>query len=402
MNPLIALIVIGTLGFVFGRLVYNKPKPGSWRERFVLSGAEFLALGAVLGPYGTGLLDSTDLRSLEPFMVLALAWVGLLVGLQLSARHIARFPRSYFRVALLQAAFALLFTYLIFAGVFALGSPLAASIPDRLRAALCLGAAAALSSPSAAALHFRRARAGHAAGLLRFVPAVDSLVALAAFALLFSVWHVSEGIPTAAALSPVSWLLLSLIGGVALGGLFVILLRTATDFDEIILVVVGMAIFAGGLAFVFHLSPLVVCLAVGIVLGNFGPRQEDLIQLFLQLERPLYVALLILAGTAWRFDVIWGYVLAAAYIAVRFAAKYIAARLAFRGVPLPFIPGPRWWLGLMPQGAMGIAFAVSYLIVYRDPLAETVFSALLVSTVVLALLSGRFMERALEDPGAGR
>jgi hypothetical protein len=44
---------------------------------------------------------------------------------------------------------------------------------------------------------------------------------------------------------------------------------------------------------------------------------------------------------------------------------------------------------------MAVAIAVSYYVVYRDDLSRIVFSAVLVSTMILALISGRLVEAAL-------
>jgi hypothetical protein len=83
MNALVALILIGALGFVSGHLLFLRPRPGSFYERFMLSGAEFLVLGAVIGPTGLRILDQGTLTNLEPFLILALSWIGLLLGIQL-------------------------------------------------------------------------------------------------------------------------------------------------------------------------------------------------------------------------------------------------------------------------------------------------------------------------------
>ena len=72
MNALLALILIGALGLIFGRFLFLRPRPGSWVERFFLSGMEFLAVGALLGPSGLKILNQESLAGLEPFAVLAL------------------------------------------------------------------------------------------------------------------------------------------------------------------------------------------------------------------------------------------------------------------------------------------------------------------------------------------
>lgn len=396
MNALVALILIGALGFVFSRFLFLRPKPGSFYERFMLSGVEFLVIGALIGPNGLRILDRGTVFSLEPFLLLALSWVGLLIGLQLRWKLLTRFPWSYFQVTFVQAGVILLITFAGLSTVFHLWSPIASVAEDRWRAALCLAAVAVLSSPAEAALYERRARGGHAAGLLRFIPGVDPIVALAGIGFLFAFWHPANG-SAVLDLAPWGWLLASLGVGALLGGLFLLLLRTTSDQDELVLVVLGMALFSGGLSAVFQLSPLVLCLVQGIVLSNLSTDPDKLLFMFMRLERPLYVILLVLAGASWRFGEAWGYGLAALFIAFKFATTYLGVRAAVAVTSLPFsLPG-RWWMGLVPHGAVSVAMVVSYTIAYDDRLAQTVFGAVLVSMVFMSLLSRNLVNMALQE-----
>ena len=398
MNALIALLLVSALGFIFGGFLFRRARPGSLLERFFLSGAEFLLLGAVLGPHGFSVLTEDTLAGLEPFVILALSWIGLLMGLQLRVSHLMRFPRAYFAVATVESLVAMSLAFLLFGALFWAGFPRGRDQTRAMRAALLLAAVIALSSPAAAHNRMNQpTRGGHGAGLLRFVSALDPFFSLGAVAVVFSVWHIAGSTPTVEDWGTGAWLLASLGGGVLLGGAFVLLLRTTRLRDEIVLIVLGMAIFSGGLASVFQLSPLVVCVCAGIVAANFAPQPDPLLHMVMRLERPLYVALLVLAGAAWRFDSPWGYALAAALILVRAACKFASASTAKRLVPLPFSLGSSWWLGLMPQGALAVAIGLSYGIVYHDELAQTAFAAVLVSTVVLTFTSGRFIDRALDS-----
>jgi len=397
MNALVALILIGALGFAMGRFLFLRPRPGTLYERFMLSGAEFLAIGAVIGPSGLQILDRWTLTNLEPFLILALSWIGLLLGIQLRWRHLIRFPWPYFQVSLVQGAVTLGLCFGALALLFFFWTPVVAAAADRWRAALCLGAVAALSSSTEAALHEpRAAKGGHVAGLLRFVPAIDPLVTLLGLGLLFSFWH-SGRQAVGVEFSGFQWLLASVGGGLLLGSLFLLLLASVHQSDEAVLAVLGMAIFSGGLASVFHLSPLVVGLIQGILISNWRRQEDLLLNMLLKLERPLYVALLVLAGAAWRFDEPAGYLLAVLFIALRVGAKFLGVRTALAVTRLPFhVPG-RWWLGLVPQGAMAIAVAVSYGLIYDDPLGRATFSAILLSTVVLTLLGRPLVHSALSD-----
>jgi hypothetical protein len=395
MNALVALILIGALGIAAGRFLFLRPRPGSWYERFILSGAEFLIIGAVIGPSGLEVLDARTLSQLDPFLILALSWIGLLVGFQLRWSRLVRFPWAYFQVAGIQAAVAMAVAFAGLAILFSLWTPVAAAGTDGWRAALCLAAVATLSSPAEPIRHRRKgARHGRGAHLLRFVPAVDPLVALLGIGALFALGHGASG-DLGLDFNAFHWILVSVGGGLVLGALFLLLLLSTRESDELVLVVLGMALFSGGLASQFHLSPLVICLFEGILLANGFVHHDRLMHLFLRMERPLYVSLLVLAGAAWRFQDPWGYALAGVFLVLKFAGKFLGTKTALAVTPLPFTLPGQWWLGLVPQGAMAIAIAVSYNVIYEDPLAKTVFAAVLVSTVVFSFISQGLIERAL-------
>jgi hypothetical protein len=118
-------------------------------------------------------------------------------------------------------------------------------------------------------------------------------------------------------------------------------------------------------------------------------------QMFLRLERALYVILLVLAGAMWDFGDPWGYGLTVVFLLVRLAAKRVGAGAALAAVSVPFPLPRRWWLGLVPQGALAVAIAASFAVVHRDALARSVFSAVLLSTVILHMLSARIIQAAL-------
>jgi hypothetical protein len=96
----------------------------------------------------------------------------------------------------------------------------------------------------------------------------------------------------------------------------------------------------------------------------------------------------------------WGYALAGIFLVLKFAGKFLGTKAALAVTPLPFTLPPQWWMGLTPQDAMAVAIAVSYDVIYADRLAETVISAVLISTVTFSFLSQALVERALRPETA--
>ncbi|HSG46535.1 MAG TPA: hypothetical protein VLA43_01855, partial [Longimicrobiales bacterium] len=76
-------------------------------------------------------------------------------------------------------------------------------------------------------------------------------------------------------------------------------------------------------------------------------------------EKPIYLILLLLAGAALRFPTWWVFPLALAYALVRGGAKVVSTALLVNLLSLPFPTPRRLGLGLVPQGGISIAMALS-------------------------------------------
>src|SRR5690606_37562973 len=77
------------------------------RRYLIVSGAEYLLLGILLGPQVSGMITPTTVGDFAPFMTLAFGWIGALVGAQFRLPELLRIPRVMYRVAWLEAVFSL-------------------------------------------------------------------------------------------------------------------------------------------------------------------------------------------------------------------------------------------------------------------------------------------------------
>src|SRR5262249_42252100 len=77
MNALVVLMGLLVLSYIGSFLVSGRVVRGVGLP----SGAEYVALGFVLGPYVLGILDHTTLQSFEPIVHVALGWLALVIGL---------------------------------------------------------------------------------------------------------------------------------------------------------------------------------------------------------------------------------------------------------------------------------------------------------------------------------
>lgn len=406
MNPLVGVLVLVLLGLLGARLSFTTTR-GPLGPRLIFStGTHFLFLGFLLGSNVVGLLSRQLIDELYPFLALGLGWIGLLFGLQLDRRNLRQFPRRYLLVAIGQAVLAF--------GVFwAIGELVlvqaAGAASDEARTALLAAAATAcISTPVGIALVSDTYQVrGRLAQLLFFVASLDALVGIVALQFTYSLHH-PHGFGTPLLLTsairvgdPMEWILLSTALGAAFGVLFLWLSRPDPGREELALFLLGISIFGGGAALYLGLSPLFVCSMAGIVIANLFPVRTRVYELLQAWEKPIYVILLILAGALLDFATWVVLPLSVLYLAGRTLAKVAGGWGATRLARIRFGVPAGVGLGLLPQGGISLAMAISITLSYPALRLEGVAAIgdLVFAVVVLGVLAselvGPFMTRRL-------
>ena len=174
------------------------------------------------------------------------------------------------------------------------------------------------------------------------------------------------------------------------------------------LFLLGSCAFAAGVALQWDLSPLFVSAVMGALVANLSTNTERIQLLLSRWEKPVYVTFLLIAGALIQIPTWMVFPMAVGYAALRFLAKLIGASVLVGVVPFGFEVPRRLGLGLVPQGGISIAMAVSGALMYSDLQirgvdAEALLFAVIVMGVALAELTGpllttRLLEHAGEIP----
>ncbi len=202
------------------------------------------------------------------------------------------------------------------------------------------------------------------------------------------------------ALSLVEWFAFSVLLGLFFGILFLSLTRIRPRTQELLLLLIGLVLFAAGTAFYLSLSPLFICMIAGVVIGNLSPMRRRVYAALSQWEKPIYIIMLVLAGALLEFSSWWIPPLVAAYVGLRILAKWMGGLLASKLRPRDLnLPGT-FGLALTPQGGISLAIAISFVLIYNPPGLElstaiTVFFATVVIAVGISDLIGPFLVRAV-------
>ena len=390
------LVLLGMVGLAY--MITHYVLEGFQRRLLVVTGLEYVLLGALLGP---AILPDVhvlgDLTALAPILAFGTGWVGLLYGMEMDPGAVSslsgRAARLGFTSSLVTMVGITGVAFLCFSQGWLIDP---VSVEEAWVAAGLLGTAAAAGSSSAVdVLQARYARAeSQLLPLVGRASRLGDLDAIFGFGLIFCFYH--QGTPAIERpLGPSDWVLITGALGLGLGALFAFFLGREEDENERFLALVGILVFASGAAFFLKVSALLV----NLLLGFWIVRTAAGVGVRSALERsqgPVRLVLLVFAGALWSpVAVLPGLTLMLAYMGVRLAMTVLGSALATFGTPMR----SDLFRGLLAQGDVALAMAIGFRLVYEGPAAELAYTAVLGAVVVHELVAPRVLKGLLVDAG---
>ncbi len=400
MNPIITVLLLALIGLLGAELTFSRRQVPLGPRIFIAIGGPFLFLGFVLGPHVAQFISQDTVVQLNPLLALGLGWIGLLFGLQLDRDHLRQFPTRYLVLSWLQALVAFV---IVFAVAFLV---IDAWLSPRFEAVLLAAAAtASVSTPAAIALISNTYMSrGRVSRLLFYIASLDAGIGIVVLGLTHAA-HRSAMLGRSTALGVLEWFAFSALLGVFFGVLLLSLTRVRPRTQELMLLLIGLALFAAGTAFYLSLSPLFICAVTGVVIGNLSPMRRRVYAALSQWEPPIYIMMLVVAGALLQFSSWWIVPLVVAYVGIRIVGKWIGGIVASRFRPRDIEIPRRFGLALIPQGGVSLAMAISVVLIYvlTEPglgPAVNLFFATVVIAVGISDLLGPFLVRdVLERAG---
>jgi hypothetical protein len=329
----------------------------------------FLPLGVLLGPHVLGWITPRLLDRLGLAVTIALAVLGVLVGMALG-REIRTAARLFFAASMESAV-----TTVMVAGAAAYfiaetQVPLDASL---IGFALALGLCASASSATSA-----HPDSEPAAAVATRVADLDDVLPIALAVVVFAL----IGASTRADM----WMmtLTPPVIGLAVGAIGWLVFERAESGPERILFVLSSLALAGGAAAYLHVSPLAVGLVAGVTWTLVPGRVDRVVENDLRrVQHPLVVLLLVTAGASATFSAaaVW---LLPPYLLFRLAGKVAGAWLS-----APFVEVRSSDLAsfLMPPGVLAVAFALNFSQLLPAASGQMLLSTVAVGTAAFELFA---------------
>lgn len=350
----IARVILALAVAVMLAIVGTLPAVRRWEQRLGLtvlaaSGFPMLLLGYLF--HTLDILSPRALSDLRPVYEFGLGWIGMVIGLQVNIRKIDEFPPWFMTVVALMTMPATILTAVACAlTLAAIGVAPGAGLT---RIAIVLAACAAVSAPANLRLLLRNVPP-RTAEVVRGITSMDRIAALALLALAASLFR-----PAVVAglwrLPRSGWFLVTAGVGFLVGVVVYLLIRRVESrSEELSLVLAGISLAAGTAGYL-ALSVPVVCALAGAVLANVPYRDRERLETMLaDVERPIYLLMLFLIGTAWRPFEWQGWLLGIVFAVARAYGKLLGARAAVRAGEGTLPDPPRLALSLLPESAIAI------------------------------------------------
>jgi hypothetical protein len=333
-----------------------------------------LLIGLGIGPSGINLLSRNMLGYLDPAVSVALAALGVLIGLGFDLRRPDE--TRLLSAATIEAALVMI---LVGAGVFlaqwSQPSPDTAPLLMAFVLGICASSSSTLVLPDSSSTDSPAARIGDLDDVLPIVLGGFLLATLREASPESVAWLTLESIGLAVAVACGSWLLIA----------------QSTSESEQRVFTIGAVLLLGGAAEFLSISALWMGLFAGIV-WNFarGDTRERIAAEVRVMQHPLVVLLLLIAGARASFTAEVG-IFIVLYTALRLVGKLAGGRIVSRISPdLP----PQYGLFLISPGVISIAFALNVESANAEGAAE--FLSIVVGGSFLSELISRVMRSKAE------
>jgi Kef-type K+ transport system membrane component KefB len=292
MTPLLSLLLLIIFSYL-GALFYKKIHIGGgarWIKGLTYTGSLYLLLGYIIGPEVFSIITPEISKKIEVIYTLALGWVGFLIGLQTNIRSLKRFQLKYYLYSS-----TLFFTALLLLQLFLIVAFYLMDYPASHLELLILSTAGAVTSPTMIAVFLQENRiSGVTSQMLRFIPAFDNILGVVVLGLLMAF----GGKILFAEQYDASFFTVFIIIGISTGIAFLYsrIIKKAGSDQERTLYIFGFIFLTIGFAVYLHQSILFAAFIFGFALSNFDKNKKELYLTIQNLEKHLYILLMIFAG----------------------------------------------------------------------------------------------------------
>ena len=374
---LLSLGAAVAVGLIFNRIV----------KRFGLpSVTGYLVAGVLIGPSCLQVIPETWIGSLTLLVNVALGFIAFSIGGEFRFSKIRNIGKSVLVITFMQAIVTTVVVDLVLALVF-----------GNTGVAICLGAIATATAPAATLMVVRQYNAkGPVSDILMPVVALDDAIGLIIFSvsisvakIMFSGSAINVGLML---LEPLMEICFSLLAGAAIGGLLTLCLGFFHSRNNRLTAIIAAVFLGTAVAEIFHLSSLLLCMAIGAMMTNLYRDSDKMIDVTEHWTPVVLLLFFVISGAELDLMVIPTVgLLGVLYLVSRSLGKYFGAFFGAKMVKADKNVQKYLGVALLPQA--GVAIGMSQIVVatlppeYGTKIRAVVLCATLVYELVGPLLT---------------
>lgn len=387
MNILISLVLLVLIAYLGSVIFHRYPIKSNWLKSVIYSGNLYIILGFAIGPNILNLINNDIVNQLNVLYALVLGWAGFLIGLQTSIKSLKRFRRLYYYFATSNFIFAFSLSSILLILTF----PLFQSEFQNIEI-IVLATASAVTSPIMLGVILREHRVhGKFTHLLQFVSGFDNIIGVIILGIIMA------GVSNLTLFASTPIKIFIIIVPVILGGiasvLYYILSRELKGEQESFLLLISLLIFTIGIAIYLKQSILFTAFLFGAGLSNLPINTKKLYINIQQIEKPLYILLLIFVGVSINLISYQYIVLVILFLIIHliviFLSGYLANKITRKKLHLNNTIG----LSNLGMGGLSLAIILDFHLTNPSDFSNLLLFILAISIIFNDLASYKYLEK---------
>ena len=348
-------------------------------------------VGVILGGDVLNVITRQSIEALEPFTMLALGFIGFMIGAELRRDVFKKYGRQFFIILFSQGIGAFL---LVAVGVSVMAWLILGKLHISIAMGLVLGAIASATAPATTVnvLWEYKTRGPLTAAILAIV-ALDDALALLLYRGAATAADALVGTSHNSIFATALVLLGEIVGAILLGFLVGValcfLLKFVRADDKILAFALASLLLVVGISMIRDIDPILPAMTLGATMANLAPRQsKGTFKLVEKFSPPIYISFFVLAGAHMEFSriTLWIVAMMIVFTLCRAAGKVLGSWFGARYSGAP--AAVRKYLGicLLPQAGVAIGLAV---------LAGRQFNADLGHIIIMVVMTATFLMEIL-------
>ncbi len=386
MTSLLTLVVLVLAAFLGAFVFRHVRSDNALLNSVSYTGLFYIILGFVLGPYAADIINQDIIRELNIIYSLVLGWAGFLIGLQTNVKRIQRFPRKFYVYSISNFSIVIIVSFVIFIfmshyfgweyGVFSL---------------LVLSISGAVTSPILFGVFARDYKViPESSYLFQFSSAFDNILGVILFGVILAAGninfnHISSGYG----------LFYSLAVSVIAIVIYYFLSKEFKKEDEKLLLLIGLLLIVTGAAFHFKQSIIFISFIFGFGLANSRVKTRGLLREINQIEKPMYVLLLIFVGVNLTYDSSIYFLIFIFFFFIHLVSKLLSGFLTLHTLPEKLRLGPFMGMGNLGMGGLSLAMILDFYLIKQSLAANIFLFAVTITLIIQDAMSWYYLRKVL-------